>query len=43
MSNRQIVASEISPTVMMGFLEEKPTKEIQLFHEEMWQDVVYIK
>lgn len=27
----------------MGFLEEKPKREIQLFHEEIWQDCVHVQ
>lgn len=29
--------------VMTGFLEEKPKREIQLFHEEIQQDCVYVQ
>lgn len=42
-NNRQMVAPEICLMVTMGFLEEKPKREIQLFHEEIWQDCVYVQ
>lgn len=34
---------EICLKVMMGFLEAKPKREIQLFCEEIWQDFVYVQ
>lgn len=42
MNNRQTVTlEEICLKVMMGLLEAKPKREIQL--EEIWQDFVYVQ